>query len=146
VYSGVLAEAELNSVLREDAFHGEARIYQDGLETADVAEDCTFAVWIRKHETRGKIPHKRTPQQLHERIHSDDNYIPPFLGKPASQLVLFRARSKVRSALGLITCTLLTCSLLYSWSETSGLEFSRSRYNGKPMHIQRGLARHGEAV
>jgi hypothetical protein len=47
VYSGVLAEAELNSVLREDAFHGEARIYQDGLETADVAEDCTFAVWIR---------------------------------------------------------------------------------------------------
>lgn len=95
IYSGVLAESELTSVLREDAFTGEARIYQDGLETADVAEDCTFAIWMRKHDHHKVASSARKGRHFQERLHNDENYTPPFLGKPASKLIIMRARSKV---------------------------------------------------
>ena len=84
-------------MLREDAFTGEARIYQDGLETADVAEDCTFAIWMRKHDTH-RISTKRAGRHYQERLHDDESYTPPFLGKPASKLIILRARSKVRQS------------------------------------------------
>ncbi|KAL7420775.1 hypothetical protein Q5752_004727 [Cryptotrichosporon argae] len=51
VYSGMLAQDELREAVHEAAFAPSARVYQDGLQSTDGAEDTTFAVrigWTRR--------------------------------------------------------------------------------------------------
>lgn len=95
MYSGVLAAAELSSILQEDVFQGEARIFPDGLANADMGEDCMFAIWARKADTP-RIDYRRYRRIWHYAARTDDAYVPPRLGRSCSKLLIFRARSKVR--------------------------------------------------
>jgi hypothetical protein len=142
IYSGVLADAELASVLQENAFEGDARIYQDGLECADGAEDCTFVIWMRKRDHHS-LRTKRTPAETHQLTKPSEHYNPPLLGKPATVLLVLRARSKVKKWRLIAHTPFADLSHLLpaSWNETNGLKRSRSRFSDKPWRILSGHER-----
>ncbi|WWD18499.1 hypothetical protein CI109_102951 [Kwoniella shandongensis] len=90
VYSGMLAQDELHEASNSDAFSTQARVYQDGLQSSDPAEDTTFCLRLPTSPSRwGK---KRTqPWEMEE----DADFLPPGLSKKPATLLIFRARSKL---------------------------------------------------
>lgn len=94
IYSGFLAEAELTSVLHEDFWLGEARVYQDGLQCADDVQDCTFVLWLRRVETKRRRL-KRIAGTRQAIADADKHYSPVPLGRAPAKTLIFRARSKL---------------------------------------------------
>ncbi|WVQ65819.1 uncharacterized protein L199_003997 [Kwoniella botswanensis] len=98
VYSGMLALDEIPSTSSSDAFTSESRVYQDGLQSSDGAEDTTFCVRLtspsssKKEKGWGK---KVTQPWENQDLVKDQNFLPPDLSKRPSQLLIFRARSKL---------------------------------------------------
>ncbi|KAK8858607.1 hypothetical protein IAR55_002836 [Kwoniella newhampshirensis] len=90
VYSGMLAQDELHEASNSDAFSTQARVYQDGLQSSDPAEDTTFCVRLSTSPSRWGT--KRTqPWEMED----DAEFLPPGLSKKAPSLLIFRARSKL---------------------------------------------------
>ncbi|ORY24284.1 Pleckstrin homology domain-domain-containing protein [Naematelia encephala] len=90
VYSGMLAQDELHESVNEGGFQNTARVYQDGLQSSDGAEDTTFCVRLPiPTSTWGK---RRTqPWEMEE----EADFFPPGLSSTPPALLIFRARSKL---------------------------------------------------
>nr|XP_018262424.1 uncharacterized protein I303_05441 [Kwoniella dejecticola CBS 10117]OBR84582.1 hypothetical protein I303_05441 [Kwoniella dejecticola CBS 10117] len=103
VYSGMLALDELPSPNSNDIFTSQSRVYQDGLQSSDGAEDTTFCVRLttspysstnsskKAWTTRKKV----TQPWENEDLTQDQEFLPPDLSKNPNQLLIFRARSKL---------------------------------------------------
>ncbi|WVW84624.1 hypothetical protein I302_106658 [Kwoniella bestiolae CBS 10118] len=99
VYSGMLALDELPSTSSADVFTSESRVYQDGLQSSDGAEDTTFCVRLTSPSSskkdKGGWGRKVTQPWENHDIVGDQNFLPPDLSKKPSQLLIFRARSQL---------------------------------------------------
>ncbi|WVR06432.1 hypothetical protein IAU60_003463 [Kwoniella sp. DSM 27419] len=90
VYSGMLALEELPGSPSGDGLATEAKVYQDGLQSADGPEDTTFCVRLSTHPS---IWGKKTTQPWE--MEEEAEFLPPGLSKKPPVLLIFRARSKL---------------------------------------------------
>ncbi|WWC88719.1 uncharacterized protein L201_003632 [Kwoniella dendrophila CBS 6074] len=123
VYSGMLALDELPSTSSSDTFTSQSRVYQDGLQSSDGAEDTTFCIRLsskkfNKHsinhpwgilendlsnknnyndiESNNKEEQSKSQTGNQNKVVDSMTSIPiPDLSKKANQLLIFRARSKL---------------------------------------------------
>jgi len=87
VYSGMMAQDELHEAADQDALASHPKVYHDGLQSADGAEDTTFC--IRLPVTLSNWSQRKAYQWEAEGDHVDV----PSLSKKAPALLFFRARS-----------------------------------------------------
>ncbi|KAK4686458.1 hypothetical protein P7C73_g3664, partial [Tremellales sp. Uapishka_1] len=90
VYSGLLAQEEVHEAVDEDGFFTRPRVYQDGLQTGDGAEDTTFCVRLSS-----KAGWKGSHVKPWEEEDIVDGFVPPALSKKPPVLLIFRTRSKL---------------------------------------------------
>ncbi|WRT67825.1 uncharacterized protein IL334_004799 [Kwoniella shivajii] len=102
VYSGMLALDEMpsstsGSSTTNDAFSSQARVYQDGLQSSDGPEDTTFCVRLALPSSKWSKKSVNHPWEEEGEGEKDglNNLVIPDLTKKATQLLIFRARSKL---------------------------------------------------
>ncbi|KLT42021.1 hypothetical protein CC85DRAFT_285951 [Cutaneotrichosporon oleaginosum] len=95
VYSGMLAQDELDANPNESAWDPQNRVYQDGLQSNDGAEDTTFCVRLLWPHGRFAPPQPWDLEKNRKETGAQADFVPPPLKKEPQRLLVCRARSKL---------------------------------------------------
>lgn len=91
----MLAQDELDANLNETAWDPQNRVYQDGLQSTDGAEDTTFCIRLLWPHGRFAPPQPWDLEENRKETGAQANFVPPPLRKEPQRLLICRARSKV---------------------------------------------------
>lgn len=91
----MLAEEELDANLNETAWDPQNRVYQDGLQSTDGAEDTTFCVRLLWPHGPFSPPQPWDLEENRKETGAQANFVPPPLRKEPQRLLICRARSKL---------------------------------------------------